>query len=265
MFLTNKEGKHTMLKSKIVLSAVALSTISAFALADDVVVQEEKDYGVYGYASIDVASACISGSGYATTDALNFQPCVGVGGNLWGWLPMEFCMWAVYTTDNDAFNNMYHDSGFAEIDLSLTHAQSFDNGFGYSISYTTWAYPDKIEGEESEELIEAVASQTLFDHVKASFEVEWMLTGPAEKDVRMMPAITVFGNITDDIEASARGMLFYKASHEGEDGWSNWNVKLALSGYGFSVYAQWFKEIDEDVYGEPIEDFVYGVSYGFDF
>lgn len=254
-----------MLKSKIVLSAVALSAFASFAMADDVVVQEGKDYGVYGYASLDVASACISGSGYATTDALNFQPCAGVGGNLWGWLPMEFSMWAVYTTENDAYNNMYHDSGFAEIDLSLIHAQGYDNGFGYSVALTTWAYPDKIEGEESEDLLEVTVSQAICDNVKASFEVEWMLTGPAEKDLRLMPAITVFGNITDDIEASARGMLFYKADNDGEDGWSNWNVKLALSGYGFSVYAQWFEEIDEDIYGDPVADFVYGASYGFDF
>lgn len=252
-----------MLKSKIVLSAVALSAFASFAMADDVVVQEEKDYGVYGYASVDVASACISGSGAVTTDAINLQPCVGVGGNLWGWLPMEFCMWAVYVTDNVAWDAMNHDSGFAEIDLSMIHAQSFDNGFGYSVALTTWAYPNV--GDESDDLLEMTVSQKFLKHVKASFEVEWMLSGSAEKDVRMMPAITVFGNVTEDIEASARGMMFYKADNDGEDGWSNWNVKLALSGYGFSAYAQWFKEIDEDVYGDQVEDFVYGVSYGFDF
>lgn len=253
-----------MLKSKFILSAVALSTFASFAMADDAVV-EEKDYGVYGYASIDVASACISGSGYATTDALNFQPCVGVGGNLFGWLPMEFSVWAVYTTDNDAYNNMFHDSGFAEVDLSLIHAKSFDSGFGYSVALTTWMYPDKVIGEESEDLLEVTVSQNITDFLKASFEVEWMLSGPAEKDFRFMPALTVFGNITDDISASARYMMFYKVDNDGEDGFSNWNIKLAVSGYGFTAYMQWFKDIEDAVYGEPVEDFVYGISYGFDF
>lgn len=259
--LPTKEGKHTMLKSKIVISAVALSAFASLAMADDAVVQE-KDYGVYGYASMDMASACISGSGAVTTDALNFQPCVGVGGNLFGWLPMEFSMWAVYTTENTVGHTLPHDAGFAEIDLSLIHAQSFDSGFAYSVALTTWVYP---EGYESDDLIEATISQNITDYLKASFEVEWMLAGGSEMDFRFMPALTVFGNITDDISASARGMMFYKVDNDGEDGFGNWNLKFAVSGYGFSAYVQWFEAIEDAVYGDQPEDFVYGISYGFDF
>lgn len=246
-----------MLKSKFILSAVALSTFASFAMADDAVV-EEKDYGVYGYASIDVASACISGSGAVTTDRINFQPCVGVGGNLFGWLPMEFSMWGAYT-----INDSYYGTGFAEVDLSLIHAKSFDSGFGYSVALTSWEYP--ADGYESDFLLETVVSQNIADFLKASFEVEWMLSGSAEKDFRLMPAITAFGDLTDDISASARFMMFYKVDNDGEDGFSNWNIKLAVSGYGFTAYMQWFKDIEDAVYGDQVEDFVYGISYGFDF
>lgn len=254
-----------MLKSKIVLSAVALSTFASFAMADDVVVQEEKDYGIYAYGSVDAASACISGSGYASTDGFNLQPCFGFGGNAWGVVPLEFCMWGLYTLENDSFDSMYKDAGWNEVDLSIIHAMGFDNGFGYSIALTSWIYPNVVEGAESEDVLEMKITQKLCDYVKLGYEVEWMITGGAKDDIRMMPEISVGGNITDDVSASVTGKLFYKIDHDGDDGFSNWNVKLAVSAYGFTAYTHWFQEIDEDIYGEQAEDFVYGLSYGFDF
>lgn len=222
---------------------------------------------------VDIASGYIDYDGYVISDSLVIQPEFDVYITPEGWaLPLELGFWGNYATDKMADQTQNH--AFTEVDASIgTSYEWEDSGVSVCVALNTVQYPN-MEGWNGEDYLSADLQKNFIDVFPSAMSVavgvrgEYALTGDYDNNVNVIPFVEAGYEFTENLSAAVKAQFHYLADEGGEDGWGNFSVRPSITFREFSVFAQCFVQIDDDVYRDEmndLEDFIYGAGYAVSF
>ncbi len=258
-----------------VMSAVkAQEEVSEEILQEDIpAVELQGESSVSANLSIDFANAYIDYDGCVISDSFVVQPGLNLFINSESLpLPIEIEVWGNFATDK--FAEQTRNNAFTEITLSLgTTYEWEESGVSASLSINTTQYPN-MEGWGGEEFLAANIQKVFEGAFVTSLSLtggayaEFALTGDCDNNFNLLPYLSAEYEFTEDLSATLSAQFHYLAEEGGDNGWGSFSILPSVTYKNFSVFAQYFVQLDDDIYSDEdndAKDYVYGVGYSVEF
>ena len=240
---------------------------------ENITLEMESPASVSADVYVDIASGYIDFDGCVISDSLVIQPGFDVYITPEGWsLPVELGFWGNYATDKMPDQTQNH--AFTEVDACIgTSYEWEDSGVSLSFALNTVQYPN-LDGWNGEEYLSADLKKTFADVFPSAMTValgvygEYALSGDCDNNVNALTYLEAAYEFTKDLSTAVRAQFHYLADEGGEDGWGNFSVRPSITFREFSVFAQYFVQMDDKVYTDEmndLEDFIYGAGYAVSF
>jgi uncharacterized protein (TIGR02001 family) len=237
------EGKQTMKKSIILLTALLVGTAAVHAAEVSL--------------TADIASAYVF-RGVTLNDGFVVQPGMEVSG-----LPIPLTIGVWGNIDGDDYDGTLQKGQFSEIDLYASYDVEVGM-FGLGAGYCEYTYP---QGGEADREFSIYAGADVL--LAPAIAVYYGVGGAIEKSLYVEAEIGHSFEPMEEMSIDLGATIAYSDPDEGEDGFSNYTATLGVSYYFVGASVTYIGQIDDDVLpdgkGAYDTEVVGMLSLGYDF